>query len=534
MVENLVVGSGPAGAMAAQTLVEAGVSVTMLDVGFDVPEKRAEVPNRDFLDIRHHLEDQYRYLIGERAEGVPWGAGDRDNQITPARLHMAHAVDSLAPVVSASFRPFESLGYGGLGIGWGLGCWQFSTSELVAAGLHPHQMTDAYREINRRIGITGAWDDVAPYALDPGDTYLPPPCLDRVHTLLLERYRRRRQELRRSGFSLGRHPLALLTRDLGQRHAHRYHDMEFYADLDHSAWRPWMTIDTLRRGGRLKYREHALVTRFSERDDGIQVNYLDLDSGRHASTGCRRLIIAAGALGSARIVLRSTAAQVTRLPLLCNPYAYIPCLLPQLVGHAPERQRLGLAQLAIVHDRDGDNSDLAIGALYSYLSLMLFRIIRQAPVNFRDAARIMRYLMTGFAIMGLQFPDSPDVGKFVRLERSDSSRTGDQLRAEWREQADVAADRKARRDRFRAFMRKLGAYPLRTIDPGPGSSIHYAGTVPFSEAPLPGRLRPDGRLHGTRAVFVADSAGFRYLPAKGHTWSIMAYAHLTALAALGV
>ena len=79
-----------------------------------------------------------------------------------------------------------------------------------------------------------------------------------------------------------------------------------------------------------------------------------------------------------------------------------------------------------------------------------------------------------------------------------------------------------------------GAYALRTVDPGPGGSIHYAGTLPFTdrEQPLAFEDRT-GRLHGTERVYVADGSGFRYLPAKGLTFSVMANAHLVARHAAG-
>ena len=65
-----------------------------------------------------------------------------------------------------------------------------------------------------------------------------------------------------------------------------------------------------------------------------------------------------------------------------------------------------------------------------------------------------------------------------------------------------------------------------------GASIHYAGTLPFGTGEGPFRLRPDGRLFESDHVWVADGSGFRYLPAKGLTLSLMANAHLVAQAAL--
>jgi hypothetical protein len=39
-------------------------------------------------------------------------------------------------------------------------------------------------------------------------------------------------------------------------------------------------------------------------------------------------------------------------------------------------------------------------------------------------------------------------------------------------------------------------------------------------------------LGGTKNVFVADGSGFKYLPAKGLTLTLMANAHLVALNSL--
>ena len=77
-------------------------------------------------------------------------------------------------------------------------------------------------------------------------------------------------------------------------------------------------------------------------------------------------------------------------------------------------------------------------------------------------------------------------------------------------------------------MRRLGVHALKRINPGFGASVHYAGTLPFSTEEKPFTLAPNGRLHGTRNVYVADSSGFTRLPAKGLTFTLLANAHLVA------
>ena len=532
-VECIVVGSGCSGAIAAGTLVDAGVRVTMLDVGHQDERYARAIPARDFVSIRREESGQHRYLIGDEAEGVVFGEVAEGEHITPPRRHIMRDVDRLIPLASETFRPFESLGYGGLGIGWGLGCWEYSHAELRAVGLDPAAMRDAYQHVGDRIGISGVRDDAAAYTVGDLRNLEPPTQMDRNHRLLLRGYERRRATLRRRGFVLGRAPLALLTEDRPGRGRYAYRDMDFYSDADRSAWRPWIAVDELRERDALRYVGGQLVRRFSERDGYVEVEALDVETGAARTYRARRLVLASSALGTARIVLRSLGDRAGQVPLLCNAYAYIPCLQPGLVGHEVEAPKLGFSQLSLFHDADGAHRDVAMASLYSYQSLMLFRIVKQAPIDLADARVLMRWLMSGFLLMGLHQPDPGSAARRLWLGPDRASPTGDRLEARFAFSADERRAHQRRRRRFIAAMRSMGAYALRTVDPGPGGSIHYAGTLPFADREQPLALDRTGRVHGTERVYVADGSGFRYLPAKGLTFSVMANAHLVARHAAG-
>ena len=76
---------------------------------------------------------------------------------------------------------------------------------------------------------------------------------------------------------------------------------------------------------------------------------------------------------------------------------------------------------------------------------------------------------------------------------------------------------------------RLRCLPLCVIATGAGSSIHYAGTLPMSDdRGLPLRTAPSGKLNQTRRVFLADSAPWTFLPAKGPTLTLMANARRVA------
>lgn len=526
--DYLVIGSGCSAAMVAQTLVQAGKEVTMLDVGARNPNYDKQVPNKDFVTLRQTDANQYRYLIGDKGSGLVWGDIGKGAQITPPRKHMVQFVDKYLPIASKDFSPVESLGYGGLGISWGLQCWEYSDADLHAAGMDVDRMRGAYEVVAQRIGISGARDDAAQYTLANLRTLQPSPHMDRNHQLIFDKYQVHKNHLNKQGFYLGRTPLALLSKNLHGRKKYAYRSMDFYDDNGHSAWRPWMTVDELRKHDNFTYVGGYLVTHFRERRSATEVHCLNVQDNTSAVFSCRRLVLATGALGSARIALRSFEDKTTRLPLLCNPYTYIPCLQPSLMGKGVESEKMGFAQLSLFLDPGKHDFDVSIASLYSYQSLMLFRIIRQAPLNFRDARLLMRYFVSGLEIMGVHHPDEPSDAKYLKLVKSKSSPTGDMLRAQYKVSAKDQARFNARERKFMAAMRRMGTFALKRMNPGYGSSIHYAGTLPWSNQDKLFTLDHSSRLHGTRSVYVADSSGFTYLPARGLTFSLLANAHLTA------
>lgn len=527
--DYIVVGSGCTGAMAAQTLVEAGVKVSMLDIGVSDTKYASIIPDKDYLDIRKNESQQYRYFVGDEAEGISWGKVKTGEHLTPPRKHIMQLVEKYLPVESDSFSPMESLSYGGLGNGWGLGCCEFSKPEMDAAGLNFEHMQKAYTTVSARIGISGSKDDASPYTIGELNNYQAAPEMDRNFSMLFKKYNGRKNKFNSNGFYLGRPALALLTENLDGRKKYAYRDMDFYSDKDKSAYRPWITTDELRKKNNFNYIGNRLVLSFKEQTDFTEVHCINTENNIPETFRCKKLILAPGVLGTARIVLRSFNRENIKLPLLCNPYAYIPCIQPAMMGKAAEQKKMGFAQLSLFHDPGKNNFDVAMASIYSYQSLMLFRIIKEAPLNFRDAHLIMRYLMSGFIIMGIHHPEKRGHQKTIELINDPGSLTSDKLKATYILSEEEKEKINSREKKYVRAIRKIGAYAIKRINPGNGSSIHYAGTLPFSNSNEDYTLKPNGLLNGTKNIFVADGSGFNYLPAKGLTFSLMANAHITAL-----
>src|SRR6185436_2196420 len=240
----------------------------------------------------------------------------------------------------------------------------------------------------------------------------PAPPLEANLAGLLAAYERRRARFNRDGFHLGRSALALLTEPKDGRRPTTGDDMDFWSDAGRSAYRSWITLDALREAGAVEYLGDRLVTRFEERDGVVAVEALRGD-GTRERLAARRLVLAPGALGSARIVLRSVAEPGRRLPLLSNPYTYMPCVQPRMLGKAIEARKPSFSPLIMYHEPREPDGEILQTAFFSYRSLLLFKLVREVPLAFRDGRRIIHELLSSFTIAGVHHPDYGDAARAV-------------------------------------------------------------------------------------------------------------------------
>jgi hypothetical protein len=212
------------------------------------------------------------------------------------------------------------------------------------------------------------------------------------------------------------------------------------------------------------------------------------------------------------------------VPFVCNSHTYLPCLHYRGLGTAHADRCHSLAQLTIVGDFARDGAHLVQAQMYSYRSLQLFRLLNGAPLPHREGLRIMQALAPHLVIWVIQHEDEPGRGKRCVL-RDANTLTGDLLAIDYELSSEQSA-RRVRDERLIArFVRRLGCFPLSRVHAPHGASAHYGGQFPMTSDKRPLTTEPCGRLRGTRAVYLADGAAFRYLPAKGPTLTLMANAH---------
>ena len=515
LADVIVVGSGASAVNAAVPLLDGGRRVRMLDVGNRGDEYR--VPEGSLEELRRTDREQHRYLLGDHFEGIGWGHMGAGAQLTPPRQFVCKDADRLQPVDSTSFFPLHSLAEGGLAGAWGAGSPSFVEPDFAGFPIGYTDLVPHYEAVAARIGINGTRDDLWPF-LGPLAAMQPAVEIDDNGRTIEARYRKAARRVNDRGIWLGRPRLAMLSQPLRGREPTKYWDMDFWSDAGRSVYRPRWTVDELRARAGFEFVARQLVTGFVETRDHVEVTARDVDTGAIEVHRARTLVLGAGTIGTTRIVLSSLRAHGQRVSIVCNPHTYMAMLNLNQLGKPIHPERHSLAQLCIVHAPEGPARPFTVGHLYSYRSLLLFRLMKDAPLPHRDGIEILRHLSPSFVVMILQHADAPTAAKYCELE-------GDRFTVEYA----LSADEQSRIDDIEADITKslyrLRCIKLRTVRPGHAASTHFAGTLPMQQREQPLTTDRDGKLRGTQRVYVVDGSVFPTLPSKGLTFTMMANAN---------
>jgi len=522
-----VVGSGPSGVHFALAALARGHSVEMIDVGHAAPP--AVNPQDSMAGLKSALDDPAGYFLGADFEGVLLpGRQEEFYGIPPGKAYAMQQVPGLE-VRAEQFAPMFSFARGGLAELWTGGCYPLNDAELEAFPFGYAQLEPYYTAVARRIGINGVADDLAQF-MPLHDGLQAPLRLDRHADRLLARYSAQREYLQqRLGCYMGRARQAVLSAPLGERPACNYLGRCIWGCPTGALYTPSLSLTECLKSANFTYRDDLLVTRFGIAENG-RVSHVCCESVSGAAPRTlkvERLVLAAGALGSTRILLDSVYRHngtVLRLPgLMDNRQVLVPFINLRMTGRhwQPDSYQYNQLAMGLVNG----NAQQYVHCLITTLkTALLHPIVAQMPVDLRTALYLFRNLHAALGVVNVNFHDTRRADCYVTLDVDDPARPA--LRLHYTPPADEAPRIQSVLRRLKRALWKLGC----VVPPGMahlrpmGASVHYAGTLPMSAQARPWTVTPDCRSHDFDNLYLADGATFPALPAKNITFSLMANA----------
>lgn len=520
MPEIIVVGSGAAGTAAALALADLGLRPLLLDVGHTDAGDGPRVAGNLYDYRRRH--DTFDLYIGADLHGlsdVLTGDTGIAKLNAPNAAFVVRGAAQLSPVAASGFDPIQSFALGGLGNAWGAGLYRFVDADLPGFPLRAADLAPYFDRLTAEVGISGAGDDLTPFF---GETtgLQPPLRLSYNAARFYRSYAHRRAAFRARGIYVGRPRLGVLSQPKDGRPGCDYSNTEFWQDAPY-LYTPAVTLRRLIAAGRIDYRPGVLVRSWTETVEGVVVAATELATGAVLRFEGRKLLLAAGAIGTSKIVLRSFGDYETRLSLLENPAVQIPFVLPASIGRRLDAQAFGLTQLNLVWE--SPERGRLQGSLLELTSPMRAEFFMRFPLAARANLALVRSMLPAMLLMQLFYPGAAQPPAQLAL-REDGT-------------LEIRGHENAIRVReltpLLGLLRSAGLWtaPLLIFKPATGHAIHYAGTLPMTESPARYQCDPTGKLAGSQRVYIADSACFSSLPAKNMSFGMMANAMRVAEAA---
>ena len=501
---------------AAFPLVERGVEVLMLGgvpPGIEPPADAGTLAN-----IRRDA-GQWRTLIGERYEALDDTASLSPKFRVPRYRSLFGGFNEHQRVRTRNFTSVGTLAGGGLSTAWGAGVSLYDDADLAEYPLAQRDLLPSYRRVSQRIGVSGVNDDDLATTLGHDEHLLPPTELHDGAQALLSRYNRNRRHAQAHGVLLGRSRNAVLTGDLGERRGCVYCGRCLWGCPGMAIWAASYDLPALRRYANFRHLAGRFATALVKRADGWRVVAESGDSAVEHFDG-ERVLLACGAIGSAKLVLDALGAHDEPLPLQTCPVASFALLVlrPRLQPLADD-QLFALSQLCFRVSEPCLRGGYAYGQLFSPEGVPAWELARRAGFSLPLSRRVTRRLQPQL-LVGYCFFDAAYTRHTLRLTDAGEIAIAGRFTEDLAAHAALVRKRLART--FRRYGALLPARGFRLAEPG--ADIHYGGSVPMRPSPGPRESNDLGEVRGLPGVHVVDGAALTHIAAKPHTLTIMANA----------
>lgn len=509
----IIVGTGPSGIAAALGFAEHGIQPLILDVGKEAHD--ALPVNENFYDYRKK-NDAFDVMIGKKYETLNHVINKRTPSPKISSPYMQFVIkdaESLSPINETGSHIIQSFAKGGLASAWGAGLYRFRDDELMNVPVSAEELAPYYDKLTKEIGISGCNDDLSPF-FGSTENLLKPLKLSAKSEKLYSKYQSKKKKLNAGGLFIGSPRLGVLSQDYDDRISYNYRNLEMWFPNLPYIYTPAFTLEKLIKNKKALYNKSILVESWSREDGCLTVKAKKLDDGSQITFKCKKLVLAAGTINSAKIALKSKNDYETKLPLLDNSLLQIPLITPSFIGDKLEKDSFGLTNLNLIFDWQEYNLRLQ-GSIIELTSPARALFYEMLPLSARSNLTFIKYLLPSISILFLYFPGSTNNSGYITL-RPDNTLDVESIPCE--------ISKKILRKIAYSLIR-MGVFTHPMLIKPPAHSIHYAGSMPMVEKPSQDyHCDRYGELYQEPGVHIVDGSLLSYVPSKNHSFTLMANA----------
>ena len=513
--EIIIIGSGIAGTSAALKLSQYGIKPLILDVGYTA-ERKIDI-SENIYDYRKS-NDIFDILIGENLEGL---INILENKNYPPKLtaplmnYVIKNVDKLSHIKSTNFTPIQSFSMGGLANAWGAGVYKYNNYELKDNQIKSEDLEKYYEELTEEIGISGKNDDLTKYC-GFDKKILPELKISKKSQKVLYKYNKNQKKYNKKGIFIGYPRLAVLSKEYKNRRPCDYSNFETWInDLDY-IYTPKFTLERLVNEKKVIYEKNVLVDSWiRDKDNNIIIKTFNLKTKTYKEFKAKKLILAAGTINTAKIILKSNNDYNTELTLLDNPLFQIPLIFPQWIGSKIEKNAFGLTQLNIIFDFREQIGEILQGSIIELSSPPRAAFHKMFPLSIKGNITLMREIIQATMVLFLYLPSNYFNETRLKLNKDNSLTI-------------VSSKFSINKEIKRLILKGLKNLGFITSSllinqSDPGYAIHYAGTIPMKKSPST-KYETDlqGELYKNKNIFIVDGSLFSYIASKNLSFTIMA------------
>lgn len=375
--------------------------------------------------------------------------------------------------IKSNIEIIQSLAKGGLSEHWHGICDFFSSEELNQVGIPPNEIEKEYAEIAKLINLK----------LDKK--------LDFQSRSLLESV----NSAKKSEIILYQAPLA-------------------------KSYKTRLMLEKFKKFKNFTYISNQLVYKVSSNNKFAKLKCLSINKKKELLINSKYVILAAGSINTTRILLRSLNLYNYKTTFLTKAHFLTACLYPKMLKNYKNIKNEQSTQLVISKQKNNNPLDSFFIQLYKFNPLVIRKAAKYTPLPQFMALPLLSFFAKSLMIADIRFSSTESSEKYCKLIKTSSG--DDVLHINFKETSKELSLHENEYLKIKKELNSLGLIPLKTTHDY--TTSHYAGGVPFSKKPKKISADINGKLHGSKKIYIADASTWRTLPSKAPTLTIMANA----------